>query len=231
MHMHTVPSVRPSGPTACPAPGTTVPTEFLPAPLPRLPVEPGGTLTHRHSLGSHRRCLMLPAWILERLKSETMILESSGWRRGGFQAMTHRWQKERQVSPSAPLGAGCPQVPRSLAQGHRASPRWARHLEVSVHDAQAVQVGDSAKDLGHQVANILLCVKTTLHGRSNSSPCHPEESSSSADPAPPPRPQLTTQTQCPHPTPPDPAILTAPWPDRGGKGSHGHLPEPRCSGG
>lgn len=71
-----------------------------------------------------------------------------------------------------------------------------------MHDAQAVQVGDSAKDLGHQVASILLCVGATLHDSIKQlTPCHPEESSNSADPAPRPRPQLTTQTQCPPPHP------------------------------
>ena len=90
--------------------------------------------------------------------------------------MTHRWQKERQVSPSVALGAGCPQVPKIPGTGTPGKPQVGRHLEVSVHDAQAVQVGDSAKDLGHQVASILLCVGAALHDSIEQlTPCHPEE--------------------------------------------------------
>lgn len=145
--------------------------------------------------------------------------------------MTHRWQKERQVSPSVALGAGCPQVPKIPGTGTPGKPQVGRHLEVSVHDAQAVQVGDSAKDLGHQVASILLCVGAALHDSIEQlTPCHPEESSDSADPGPT-GPSLPRKPSAPHPTPPDPAVLTAPWPDRGVKGSRGHLPEPQCWGG
>lgn len=68
--------------------------------------------------------------------------------------MTHGRRRKCQVSPGTTPGAGHPQVPQTLgAQGCRVWPRAGRqedgHLEVSVHDAQAVQVGDGAQDLAH----------------------------------------------------------------------------------
>lgn len=47
----------------------------------------------------------------------------------------------------------------------RARRGWgpARHLEVPVHNAQAMKVGDSPEDLPYKVAGILLCVGAPLH--------------------------------------------------------------------
>lgn len=54
-----------------------------------------------------------------------------------------------------------------------------------MHDAQAVQVGDSAEDLAHQVAGILLCVGATLHDAVEQlAPCHPVRSRCSFEPGP-----------------------------------------------
>lgn len=120
--------------------------------------------------------------------------------------MMHRWQKERQVSPGAALGAGCLQVPQIPGTGTPGKPQVGRHLEVSVHDAQAVQVGDSAKDLAHQVASVLLRVGATLHDSIEQlTPCHPEESSNSADPGPP-----WATAYHPNQAPPTPPRLTLP---------------------
>lgn len=71
-----------------------------------------------------------------------------------------------------------------------------RHLEVTVHDAQAVQVGDSAKDLAHQVAGVLLRVGAAFcDAVKELAPRHPGESESSADPGP------SAPTHCPALTP------------------------------
>lgn len=54
-----------------------------------------------------------------------------------------------------------------------------------MHDAQAVQVGDSTKNLAHQVAGILLCIGATLHDAVEQlTPCHPARRGGSVDPGP-----------------------------------------------
>lgn len=64
-----------------------------------------------------------------------------------------------------------------------------------MHDAQAMQVGDSTKDLAHQVAGILLCVGATFHDAVKElSPCHPEGRRGSVDPGP------LALTHCPAPS-------------------------------
>lgn len=62
----------------------------------------------------------------------------------------------------------------------RVRDRWervegtARHLEVPVHNAQAMKVGDSTKDLPYKVAGILLCVRAPLHDAVKQlTTCHP----------------------------------------------------------
>lgn len=58
-----------------------------------------------------------------------------------------------------------------------------------MHDAQAVQVGDSAEDLAHQVAGVLLCVGAALHDAIKQlAPGHPGGSGGSAGPGPGPSP-------------------------------------------
>lgn len=79
--------------------------------------------------------------------------------------------------------------PGPWCTGTRGKAQAGRHLEVSVHDAQAVQVGDSAEDLAHQVAGVLLCVGAALHDAIKQlAPGHPGGSGGSAGPGPGPQP-------------------------------------------
>lgn len=99
-----------------------------------------------------------------------------------------------------------------------------------MHNAQAMKVGDSPEDLPYKVAGILLCVGAPLHDAVKQfTTSHPGDRRNEA------RGQLTqTWILALHPfcpAPPQTALLTAPWPSRGEKGSHERLPERQCWGG
>lgn len=65
-----------------------------------------------------------------------------------------------------------------------------------MHDAQAMQIGDSTEDLAHQVAGILLCVGPTFHDAVKQlSPRHPEGKRGSVGPCP------SALTHCPASSP------------------------------
>lgn len=89
-----------------------------------------------------------------------------------------RQGKLQEQSPSNPPDPG--------AQGGLVRPgQVGRHLQVSVYDAQAVQIGHSAQDLADQVAGILFRVGATLHDAIKQlTSCHPVGSRDSVAPGP-----------------------------------------------
>lgn len=119
------------------------------------------------------------------------------WHIGDFQAMTQAdrgrtrsilvWPaglRQDRLQEQGPIKSPRPWCTGRLGQA-RAGGQEGRHLEVSVHDAQAVQVRDSTKDLADQVAGVLLRVGATLHDAVKQlTPCHPVGSRDSVDPGP-----------------------------------------------